>query len=161
MFGASPFIDAQHKLGDARAKLTALVCHSDVTAAMEKADLIEYKLDSEGNSYATYRGKRVLESDKIAPVGGVYEIILVGAGAISFAEGMSLQETEFERQGLAGNTIMINRRSYVLHPNGFSFAGTVGDVTPSDAELADADSWTKVFDTKHIPLVSFKFKLPA
>ncbi|WP_115746963.1 major capsid protein [Escherichia coli] len=161
VFSASAFIDARGKLGDARSKLKAIIVHSAVVGLMEKQDLIEYKLNSEGKSIATYRGLPVIECDKLTAASGVYTMILVGENAITFSEGMDLLEFETERSALAGDTRLVTRRSYVLHPNGFSYAGTVGNVTPSDAAFATGSNWTKVFDTKNIPLVGFKFKIEA
>lgn len=152
-FSASAFIDAEQKLGDARGALRAVACHSSLVAQMRKADLVSTAKDSEGRDINVYQGKQIIEIDTL-PTGVAY---LLGSGVFGFAEGMDLNEVEVDRDILAGDTVIATRRSYVLHPMGVSFTGTVGETTPSDADLKLGTNYGLVVDPKLVAAVAFKF----
>lgn len=161
LFNTADAIKAQYKLGDARAKLAIMVCHSDVSAKIEALNLnTSRQADSEGNSVLTYRGMRVVESDKLVAESGVYTTFMLSLGAFGYANGLGLTEFEIARDALAGEDIVVSRASYVLHPQGFSttLSVTANGASPTDAELADAGAWTRAFEVKNIGIVAFKHK---
>ena len=56
--------------------------------------------------------------------------------------------------------MIVNRRQWVMHPRGVKWlGGTQAGVTPTNAELATATNWTRVYDPKQIRIVAFKHKL--
>jgi hypothetical protein len=165
------FVDACAKLGDAAAKLTAVAMHSATEAALKKLDLIDFLPDSEGKpSLATFQGRRVVVDDSLPTRAGttdgtVYTTYLFGRGA--FAKGVApldgapleggfgTQGVELARVPLDSDTVLINRRRYVLHPRGVKFtsASVAGD-TPTNAELETAANWVRVWENKNVRLVA-------
>lgn len=167
----SSFIDAKQKLGDNSDKLTGMAVHSMTEAQLRKADLIDFALDSEGKpTIKYYQGLRLVVDDN-CPVddGGaedVYTSYLFGPGAFGFGVdptdepirgGFGSYQVEFSREALAHNSVMINRRRYILHPRGIKWLGTtVAGLSPTDDELAIGTNWTRVYDVKNIRLVAIQ-----
>lgn len=91
----------------------------------------------------------------------VYTTYLFAKGAIGRGEGtpVSLTSTETDRDSLAGEDILINRRALVLHPFGIKWVGTPTGVTPSNAELATGTNWVRVYEDKNIGIVALKHKI--
>jgi hypothetical protein len=167
----STFIDACAKLGDASLRLTAVAMHSATEAALKKLDLIDFIPDSEGKpSLATFQGRRVIVDDTLptragATDGTVYTTYLFGQGA--FAKGVApldgtplqggfgTEGVEFARVPLDSDSILINRRRYVLHPRGVKFtsASVAGD-SPTNLELENQANWVRVWENKNVRLVA-------
>ena len=61
------------------------------------------------------------------------------------------------REALASDTLLINRRRYILHPRGVKFtsASVAGD-SPTNAELETAANWVRVFETKNVRIVAIE-----
>src|SRR5256714_2029516 len=128
----STFVDACAKLGDAADRLTAVAMHSATEAALKKLDLIDFIPDSEGKAQIrVFQGRRVVVDDNLPTRAGttdgtVYSTFLFGQGA--FAKGSAMLESnplqggfgtegvEMARSALDSDTLLINRRRYVLHP---------------------------------------------
>ena len=91
----------------------------------------------------------------------VYTTYLFAKGSIGRGEGtpVSLTSTETDRDSLAGEDILVNRRAFVLHPMGIKWIGTPAGVTPSNSELATGTNWSRVYESKNIGLVALKHKL--
>lgn len=155
------FIDAKNKLGDASDKLTAVVMHSGVFAALEKQNLISYIPNSQGVvEFPTYMGKRVIVDDGCPLDVDVYTTYLFGQGAIGEGNGAAPVPTETDRDSLAGDDILINRQHFLLHPRGVKFTdASVAKSSPSNTELATADNWSRVYENKNIRIVAFKHKI--
>lgn len=160
-FTASTFIDAKTKLGDAADKLTAIAVHSAVFAELEKQNLIEYIPNSQGIiEFPTYLGKNVIVDDGCPKESDVYTTYLFGQGAVGRGEGAAPVPTETDRDSLAGDDILINRRHFILHPRGIKFKNTsVSGDSPTNAELAEATNWERVYESKNIRIVQFKHKI--
>lgn len=94
-------------------------------------------------------------------VSKVYTTYLFARGAIGRGEGtpVSLTSTETDRDSLAGEDILVNRRAFVLHPMGIKWIGTPAGVTPSNSELANGSNWSRVYESKNIGLVALKHKV--
>lgn len=160
-FTGLTFIDAKTKLGDAADKLTAIAVHSAVFASLEKQNLIEYIPNSQGVvEFPSYLGKAVIVDDGCPKEGDVYTTYLFGKGAVGRGEGAAPVPTETDRDSLAGDDILINRRHFILHPRGIKFknASVTGD-SPTNAELATGDNWERVYESKNIRIVQFKHKI--
>jgi hypothetical protein len=165
------FIDACAKLGDCADRLTAVAMHSATEAALRKLDLIDFIPDSEGKAtLRTFQGRRVVVDDSLPVRAGttdglVYTTFLFGEGA--FAKGSSpldskplqgghgTEGVEFARAALDSDTLLINRRRYILHPRGvrFNSASVAGD-TPTNAELEMGANWTRVYENKNVRVVA-------
>src|SRR5262245_25800844 len=153
-------VDAIYKLGDAADQLTAFAMHSAVTAVLVKQGLIDFKEDRDGNpTLPFYMGKRVIVDDTMPVTTGVYTSYLFGTGAFGYADGGAPTPTETDRDSLAGEDILINRRHYVLHPRGVAWVGTATGVAPTNTELGVGTNWNRRYDNKNIRIVQFKHKI--
>src|SRR5512136_111149 len=165
------FVDACAKLGDAASRLTAVAMHSATEAALKKLDLIDFLPDSEGKpSLASFQGRRVVVDDSLPTRAGttdgvVYTTYLFGQGA--FAKGVSpldgtplqggfgTEGVELARVPLDSDTLLINRRRYILHPRGVKFtSASVAADSPTAAELETGANWTRVWEAKNVRLVA-------
>jgi hypothetical protein len=167
------FVDATVKLGDRGDRLTAIAMHSATGAALRKLDLIDFVPDSEGKAQIkTFQGRRVIVDDNL-PVragttdGQVYTSYLFGPGA--FGKGSSALESqplqggfgtegvELARVPLDSDTVLINRRRYILHPRGVKFtSASVAADSPTNAELETGANWVRVFENKNVRMVAIE-----
>ena len=165
------FVDACAKLGDRADLLTAVAMHSATEAALRKLDLIDFLPDSEGKPMLrTFQGRRVVVDDNL-PVragstdGSVYTTFLFGRGA--FAKGVAplaseplqggfgTEGVELARVPLESDTVLINRRRYILHPRGVKFtSASVAADSPTNAELETGANWERVFESKNVRIVA-------
>ena len=165
------FVDACAKLGDRAEALVAVAMHSAVEAALKKLDLIDYLPDSEGKSQLSlFQGRRVVVDDSLGSRAGttdglVYTTYLFGPGA--FVKGSALLDSqplqggigtrgvEIARVPLDSDTVLINRRRYLLHPRGVKFTSVacVGD-SPTNAELETQTNWVRVYEAKNVRVVA-------
>jgi hypothetical protein len=161
VLSGNTFLDAQGKLGDAAEKLTAITMHSAAYVKLQKDNLIAFIPDSEGKvQIPTYMGRRVIVDDGSPVATGVYTSYLFGAGAIGLGNGMAKVPTETDRDSLAGDDILINRQSFVLHPRGVKWLGaSVAGAAPTNTECENASNWSRVYENKNIRIVKFVYKL--
>lgn len=158
---AGTTVDALYKLGDANQRLTGFAMHSATVAKLTKDDLIETIPGSEGKPTIKYfLSKPVVEDDGLPVANGVYTTYIFGQGAFGWGEGAAPVPTEMDRDSLAGDDILINRRHFLLHPRGVAFQNAVvTGATPSNAELANYLNWVRVYESKNVRIVQFKHKL--
>lgn len=173
-FDAGAFIDATQTMGDALMGnggevLGAIAMHSFVYAQARKAQLIDFIRDAENNTqFAVYQGYRVIVDDSMTVVGTgssrKFISIIFGNGAIGYGEGnptvpLAYQREE-ERANGGGVETLWTRRTWLLHPLGYSFTSAVitgngSETVPRSAswqDLANATNWNRVMDRKHIPI---------
>lgn len=166
---ASALIDAEALLGDHGSQLGAIACHSSVYYNLRKQDLIDFIPDSEAKSQiATYQGKRLIVDDQLTRAGttsgNVRKTFLFGAGAFMFGEGdmgndpidggFGTEALELARDAAAGINKLFSRRRFILHPHGWKFAsGSLAGNSPTNAELATASNWDRVFEKKNTRIV--------
>lgn len=153
------FLDALYSMGDAADRITGVIMHSATFAYLRKQNLIETALDSDNQPFQTYMGKRVIIDDGCPVSDGVYTTYLFGQGAIGMGNGAAPVPTETDRDSLAGDDILINRRHYILHLRGVKWIGTAAGSSPTNAELATGTNWSKVYEDKAVRAVEFKHKL--
>ena len=159
------FIDAEQKLGDAKAQLTGICMHSATEAYLKKQNLIETVQPSNDVAFGTYQGKRVIIDDGCPADKGVYTTYLFGNGAIALGNGSpaGFVPTETDRAKRKGSGIdyLINRKTMILHPRGIAWqnANVAKTEGPSRLELADPVNWKPVYEPKQIRIVAFKHKL--
>lgn len=149
-------VDTMSKLGDAHDVLTGIVMHSVPYFNLVKQGLVEDVRDSQGNVlYKAYLGKRIIIDDGVPVEDGKYTTYLFGNGAIGYAEGSPEVPTETDRDKLAGEDILINRKHFVLHPRGIKFTNaSVSGTAPTNAELAAGENWSQIYSDKHIRMVA-------
>jgi len=167
----STFVDATQRLGDRGDRLVAVAMHSAVEAALRKLDLIDFIPDSEGKTQIkVFQGRRVIVDDG-CPVrngttdGLVFTTFLFGYGAfgMGFADlngqpvegGHGTEGCELARDALNSDTFLVNRRRFILHPRGVKFtSASVAGANPTNAELATAANWVRVWENKNVPVVA-------
>lgn len=159
---AELIIDAEQTAGDHQGGFTAIAMHSVVYARLRKQNLIEFVRDADNNTmFATYGGKRVVVDDALPAVAGTnrvtYTTILFGAGAFVMGEGRVMVPSEMDRAPATGNgggqDIIYSRRSDIIHPLGFTFtSASVAGQSATQAELATAANWTRVWERKNVPI---------
>jgi hypothetical protein len=164
------FVDACAKLGDRSDRLVAVAMHSATEAALRKLDFIDFVPDSEGKAQLrTFQGRRVIIDDG-CPVragtsdGYVYTTYLFGPGAFCRGAaslstpvegGFGTEGVEMARSALDGDTNLINRRRFILHPRGVKFtSASVAGKNPTDAEIETAANWIRVYEPKNVRIVA-------
>jgi hypothetical protein len=170
------FVDACTKLGDRADRLTAVAMHSAVEAALRKLDLIDFIPDSEGKAMLrSFQGRRVVVDDNLPSRAGttdgtVYTTYLFGQGAFAKGSakldsaplqgGFGTEGVEMARVPLDSDTVLINRRRYILHPRGVKFtsASVAGD-SPTNAELENQANWVRVWENKNVRIVAVTHNL--
>ncbi len=173
-FDAGAFIDATQTMGDALMGSTgevlgAIAMHSFVYAQARKQQLIDFVRDADNNTmFATYQGYRVIVDDSMTVVGTgadrKFISIIFGQGAIGYGEGSPTVPLEYERQAARGNgggvEVLWTRKTWLLHPLGYSFTSAVitgngSETVPRSAswqDLANATNWNRVMERKHVPI---------
>ena len=180
-FNALSVLDAEYSLGDAVGGLTGIAVHSMIAKSMAKLDMLTTEKDSEGNVIVSRYGDKVVVIDDSLPVSGVgadrvFTSVLFGAGAFGFGgaegtafglgEGTPLNPSYVTREELAGNgggqEIIGERKTWLLHPFGFSWVeaggGALVEFSPTLANLATAAKWDRVVDRKQVPMAFLKSK---
>lgn len=126
-----------------------------------------------GKTYYTYNSSTGVYTPVASPTGNPstssyyeedykeYTTYLFAKGSIGRGEGtpVSLTPTETDRDSLAGEDFLINRRALVLHPMGVKWIGNPVGVTPSNTELATGTNWQRVYEDKNIGLVALKHRI--
>lgn len=164
-WSGSAFIDAEQKLGDAKAQLTGICMHSATEAHLKKQNLIETVQPSNDVAFGAYQGKRVIIDDGCPVESGKYTTYLFGEGAIALGNGnpVGFVPTETDRAKRKGSGVdyLINRRTNILHPRGIAWQNVEVAKTegPSRLELKNPVNWKPVYEPKQIRIVAFKHKL--
>lgn len=173
-FDAGAFIDATQTMGDALMGpngdvLGTIVMHSFVYGQARKQQLIDFQRDADNNTmFATYQGYRVVVDDSMTVVGAgadrKFISIIFGQGAIGYGEGSPTTPVEYERSASRGNgggvEVLWSRKTWMLHPLGYSFTSAVITGNGSETiarsaswqDLANATNWNRVVDRKHVPI---------
>lgn len=173
-FDAGAFIDATQTMGDALMGpsgeiIGTMAMHSYVYGQLRKGQLIDFIRDAENNTmFAAYQGYRLIVDDSMTVVGTgadrKFINIIFGQGAIGYGEGSPTTPVEYERSASRGNgggvEVLWSRKTWMLHPLGYSFTSAVitGNGTETIArsaswqDLANATNWNRVVDRKHVPI---------
>lgn len=160
-FSDSDFLEAAYLLGDRQTEFTAMAVHSAVEKHMHSKDLISYVTPSgQPSTIPHYRGRVLIVDDNVPTAAGStdgtkYYNILFGPGAIGFGETPPPTAIETDRDSLAGDDYLIQRRHFVMHPRGVKWVGSPSGESPTNAEFATGGNWTKVYENKAIKLVAF------
>jgi hypothetical protein len=108
----------------------------------------------------------VVVDDLLVPAapGGEHVAYLIGTGAGQIIEKGNVDDSfdsEGYRNPLASYSAIVQRRVLTPHVAGTSWVGTVGPVSPDNAELATGTNWTRVWDNRSIPIVQVRYRLPT
>ena len=155
----STFLDAMQLMGDAKERLTGVVMHSATETQLRKNNLIQTELDSENKPVSMMMGKRVIVDDGCPVSTDTYTTYLFGPGAVGLGNGAAPVPTETDRDSLAGDDILINRKHFILHCRGVKWIGNATGSSPSNEELATGTNWERVYEDKAIRVVKFVHKL--
>ena len=157
LISAEAILDAAQTMGDASDALDAIVMHSIVYNRLAKQNLIDFIPDSEGRvRFPTYLGYRVIKDDGVKTISGTnrtkYVTYLLGRNSICWNEAPTSPSPNIEvdrkpEQGNGfGGDILYSRRQFVMHPYGIKWTDTsVAGEFPTNAELATATNWDRVF----------------
>lgn len=160
-------IDAMSILGTSRSKIQVISMHSKVKAELQKQNVQtrNYIPASESKiGFDTYLGLRVVEDDSLVSEDGVYSTYLFAQGALgrNTATPSDMVTYEPDRDKAKGNNMLYVRRARVIHPFGLSFDNSsVTAATPTNNDLATANKWKKVRETKKIGLLCLKHRISA
>lgn len=164
-WSGAAFIDAEQRLGDAKAQLTGICMHSATEAYLKKQNLIETVQPSNDVAFGLYQGKRVIVDDGCPVSSDVYTTYLFGDGAVALGNGNPVgfvpTETDRARRKGSGIDYLINRKTMILHPRGVAWQNAEVAKTegPSRTEVANPKNWKPVYEPKQIRMVAFKHKL--
>jgi hypothetical protein len=162
VFSGTTFLDACQVLGDAKDAVTGIAMHSATATKLAKDNLIATLQPTDGQATVlTYMGKRVIIDDGMPSAGNIYTSYIFGPGAIAFGNGspVGFVPSETQRVALDSNDYLVNRKTFVLHPRGVKFVGTLAGAAPTDAELSTGTNWVKAYDQKAIRIVQFVHKI--
>jgi len=160
LISAEAVLDTKQTMGDHAENLSGMAVHSVIYTNLQKQNLIDYIVDSEGKvRMPTYLGYNLIVDDSM-PVragttdGFVYTTILFAAGVFGAASGNVAVPSEMDRVANSGDgggeDILHSRRSRVYHPYGFQFtSASVAAESPTLAELAGATNWDRVVARKN------------
>jgi hypothetical protein len=169
LFSRQAFTGAAFTSGDHYDDYVAIAVHSIVYKRMVDNDDIEFIPDSQGVMAATFMGRRVIVDDglPVTPAAGTggsaaaarYMSFLFGAGLLAYAERSPRVPVAVEREELQGNgagvEIIVERKSWVLHPFGTQFLSqTLTDGNATLANLRLAANWDRVVERKNIPFAA-------
>lgn len=161
LFSRAAFVNASFTLGDQVGGIRAIAVHSVVMKRMVNNDDIDFIPDSQGAlTIPTYLGRFVIVDDNMPVIAGGtsgyrYVSMLFGGAAFLFGNGTPVVPSEVTREPLAGNgggeEIIIERREWIIHPNGFSWnaAAVLTELSPTLADLRLAANWDRIVPRKN------------
>jgi hypothetical protein len=162
---ASAFIDACQLLGDAQSQLSGVAMHSATKSYLKKQNLIQTERDSTDVEFDTYQGRRVTIDDGCPVDKDVYTTYLFGNGAVAYGNGNPVghvaTEVDRDKQTGGGVDYIINRKAFILHARGIAYTGKVREhvETPLRSELAMAENWNPVYESKQLRIVAIRHKI--
>ena len=159
ILSAGIVIDGASLLGDFQDKFGFMFVHSKVYADLKKQNLIETIQPTEigAEPIQMYGNYRVIVNDLLPVIQGEnkkkYTTILAQSGIFAYADkklGGDMPVLETYRDPLkgkgAGNTVLISRKGFVLHPVGWSYVKS--GMSPTLADLKNKNNWTMKFKPK-------------
>ena len=165
-FSFEGFVDARATMGESASKLALLAVHPVVYTQMVKNQEIEFIQDSAtGIQVPTYNGFRVVEDKKMPVIAGTtsgfrYISVLYRQGVYGYGDAPAKRPVAVEYDELAANgagiETLVERKQWLIHPEGYKWnETTVAGGSPTVAECADPDNWTRVFERENVGLAFF------
>ena len=157
-FDANLFIDGQATFSDVTGQIAGVAFHPVVYHNLKKTDGISFEKESQGDlEIETYRDLRVIVDRNMPVAAGVYTTYLFGAGALGMGNGAAPVPSETDRDSLAGEDILVTRDHFLMHPRGVAFqSASVAGAAPTNAELADAANWSRVYERENVRIAAIK-----
>lgn len=169
LFSREAMVNAAFTSGDKFDDYVAIAVHSMVYARMVKNDDIVFVKPSAGTMLIpTFLGRQVIVDDLLphtdaagtnpGDTAASYTSILFGRGVVGFGMGTPARPSFVKLEEMQGNgggaEILGERKHWIIHPYGYAFGSvSIGGVSPSKAELAEAQQWNRVVASrKNIPL---------
>ena len=175
VFSDDGVIDAQALLGENgtigrndlnNGDFNSIAVHPDVYALMRKQDAITFvPISGQDRPLPFYMGMSVVVDRNLTVAAGapdIYTTIIFKSGAFAFGiNGANIQETEIYRNPAPGMGVdeLYTRRNYMIHPMGFAWTGTAAGVSPTNAEMAVAASWNRVYEAENIGFVAYQHSI--
>jgi hypothetical protein len=170
IFSADAVIDTQALLGEngtvGRGDLNggdfvAIAVHPAVYALMRKQNEIDFiALGDQERPTAFYMGMQVIVDRNMPVDTGVYDTYLFKANAFQFGlSTVGYEATEVDRDPTSGFGIdaLYTRRVFGVHPVGTAWQeASITGVSPTDAELADATEWARVYEAENMRMVMLR-----
>jgi len=161
-------LEAIAKQGDQQDKFDFLFVHSKVYKDLKEQDLIEMVIPSQNPALkpVPFYGKfRVIVNDLMPTIAGEnktkYLSVIAQRGLFAYANKElsgnlpALDIYKDPRTGYgSGETQIISRRGFVLHPIGWSFEATLSQPSPTIADLQKASNWRMKFKPKQQKFVA-------
>ena len=161
--GKSDLMIGAQLLGDRKQELTGIIMNSAVETYLAGLDTNAglYRASDTAAVLPKYNGRDVVIDDNCPydAATGKTTVYLFGRGAVALNPVPEAVPFETDREKLKGNDILISRRADICHLRGYKWAGTPAGVTPTNAELATADNWSRVFEAKEIRCVKLVVKI--
>ena len=167
-FSAEAFLDAAVTMGDSQDDLAVVMVHSVVFNRMQKNNLIDFIPDARGEiQIPTFLGREVIVDDGM-PSGsavtradgstagstGMYETWLFGTAAAQLGIGSAKVPTEVHREALAGNgggqEVLTSRQVWSVHPTGHAISNITAEGGATNAQLATAANWNRVYPERQM-----------
>jgi hypothetical protein len=174
VFSSDAVIDAQALLGEngtvgrndlSNGDFVAIAVHPAVYALMRKQNAIDFvAINDQTRPTAFYMGMQVIVSRNLPVDTGVYDTYIFKAGALQFGQStVGYEATEIDRDATTGFGIdnLYTRRVFGMHPVGTAWQEdtVTGEISPSDANLALAANWDRVFEAENMRMVALKAKI--
>ena len=166
LLDADILIDTKGLVGDKQDEFEHLFVHSKVYNDLQKKNLIQTVIPSEGmKPIRMYGDYRIFVNDLLPVIQGTnkkqYVSVIVQRGAFAYSEKnlpSDMPAIDYAENKLAGNgagqRTIITRRGLVLHPIGWSFdKSAVAGQSPTLAELANGNAWDRKFRQKNSKFV--------
>jgi hypothetical protein len=154
-------IDAVATMGDAGNVLDTLLIHSTVYRNLQKGQANAFVPKAATDiGFATYGGYKLVVTDLMPKNGSVYTSAVVSSGVVLNGSAPAKNPVAVVRDELAGNgsgiETLVNRRQFVMHPNGYQFIASPAGASATNTELAAAATWQRAYNRKNIPLAFIK-----
>jgi len=170
VFDDNGVIEAQGKLGENGVvgrsdseDYIGIAVHPVVYQTMRKNDLIDFvPISGQARPVPFYMNMEVIV-DKNLPIistsPNVYLTVVYKSGALQFGQSSAHYEPTSidrdEKKGM-GITEVHTRRVFTVHPVGAAWQdSSVAGVSPTDAELANAANWDRVYNQENMRMVFY------
>ena len=154
---------AAQLLGDHKADLTAVAMNSAVETFLAGIDTNAglYRASEGPASLAKYNGRDIIVDDTMPynPETKVATIYLFGKAAVAWNQLPTPHPFETDRDKDKAIDYIHSWVRQIIHVRGWKWNGTMAGLGPTDAELANAANWKRVYDKKRIPVVMLKCKI--
>ncbi len=162
---SSVIVDGISKVGDMQDKFQEMFIHSKVYGDLKKANLIDTVQPSQEGAkpIEVYGNYKVVVNDLLPVTDGTnkkkYTTVIAQRGMFAYADknlGSEMPPLEVYRNPLsgkgAGDSKIISRKGFVLHPIGFSYTKTT--MNPTLTDLKASANWSMKLKAKQQKFVA-------